>query len=95
MALKRLDEEFELKPGTQLLPYMKRLLPSLEGRFQDSEEERKTFDMAVEDMRAVALQRTAARMSFSGNNNSSENFKVSRSAIVLLSYSVDLSAMLS
>ena len=25
MALKRLDEEFELKPGTQLLPYMKRL----------------------------------------------------------------------
>lgn len=57
MALKRLDEEFDLKPGTQLLPYMKRLLPSLEGRFQSLEAERKTFDMAVEDMRAVALQR--------------------------------------
>jgi hypothetical protein len=57
MALKRLDEEFELKPGTQLLPYMKRLLPSLEGRFQSLETERKTFDMAVEDMRAVALTR--------------------------------------
>jgi hypothetical protein len=57
MALKRLDEEFELKPGTQLLPYMKRLLPSLEGRFQSLESERKTYDMAVEDMRAIALKR--------------------------------------
>lgn len=57
MALKRLDEEFDLKPGTQLLPYMQRLLPSLEGRFQALESERKTFDMAVTDMQAVALKR--------------------------------------
>lgn len=57
MALKRLDEEFDLKPGTQLLPYMKRLLPSLEGRFQTLETERKTVDTAIEEMRAVALQR--------------------------------------
>ena len=57
MALKRLDEEFDLRPGTQLLPYMKRLLPSLEGRFQSLETERKAVDVAIEDMRAVALQR--------------------------------------
>ena len=57
MALKRLDEEFDLKPGTQLLPYMKRLLPSLEGRFQNLEAERKTIDQAIGEMRAVALQR--------------------------------------
>ena len=57
MALKRLDEEFDLKPGTQLLPYMKRLLPSLEGRFQALETEQKTVDEAIGDMRAVALQR--------------------------------------
>lgn len=57
MALKRLDEEFELKPGTQLLPYMKRLLPSLEGRFQSLENERKAYEDVVEDLRAVALNR--------------------------------------
>ena len=57
MALKRLDEEFELKPGTQLLPYMKRLLPSLEGRFQSLEGERATFEDTLDDVRSVALTR--------------------------------------
>ena len=57
MALKRLDEEFDLKPGTQLLPYMRRLLPSLEGRFQALETERKSYELAVAEVRAVALQR--------------------------------------
>jgi hypothetical protein len=57
MALKRLDEEFELKPGTQLLPYMKRLLPSLEGRFQAIEAEGATIESTIEDVRAVALAR--------------------------------------
>jgi hypothetical protein len=57
MALKRLDEEFELKPGTQLLPYMKRLLPSLEGRFQDLEETATIYAKVIEDIRAAALLR--------------------------------------
>jgi hypothetical protein len=57
MALKRLDEEFELKPGTQLLPYMKRLLPSLEGRFQDLEETATIYASVMEDIRASALAR--------------------------------------
>jgi hypothetical protein len=57
MALKRLDEEFELKPGTQLLPYMKRLLPSLEGRFQDLEETATIYAKVIEDIRAAALMR--------------------------------------
>jgi len=57
MALKRLDEEFELKPGTQLLPYMKRLLPSLEGRFQSIEGAQETVEGTIEDVRAVALKR--------------------------------------
>jgi hypothetical protein len=57
MALKRLDEEFELKPGTQLLPYMKRLLPSLEGRFQSIEADRETYEEAIEELRGVALLR--------------------------------------
>jgi hypothetical protein len=57
MALKRLDEEFELKAGTQLLPYMKRLLPSLEGRFQDLESTAKSLEGFLGDIRAVALMR--------------------------------------
>jgi len=57
MALKRLDEEFELKPGTQLLPYMKRLLPSLEGRFQDLEATQDLLAGVNEDIRAAALLR--------------------------------------
>jgi hypothetical protein len=57
MALKRLDEEFELKPGTQLLPYMKRLLPSLEGRFQDIEKEQDIVAALTEEIRAAALLR--------------------------------------
>ena len=57
MALKRLDEEFELKPGTQLLPYMKRLLPSLEGRFQDLEETQDFLAGINEEIRAAALMR--------------------------------------
>ena len=57
MALKRLDEEFELKPGTQLLPYMKRLLPSLEGRFQDLEGTQDMLAAVNEDIRAAALLR--------------------------------------
>jgi len=57
MALKRLDEEFELKPGTQLLPYMKRLLPSLEARFQDLEEVDRALKRIGEDIRAAALLR--------------------------------------
>ena len=57
MALKRLDEEFELKPGTQLLPYMKRLLPSLEARFQDLEEVDRALKNIGEDIRAAALLR--------------------------------------
>jgi hypothetical protein len=57
MALKRLDEEFELKPGTQLLPYMKRLLPSLEGRFQDLESTAKSLEGFLGDIRAAALIR--------------------------------------
>jgi hypothetical protein len=57
MALKRLDEEFELKPGTQLLPYMKRLLPSLEGRFQNLESTQGILAGINEDIRAAALLR--------------------------------------
>jgi hypothetical protein len=57
MALKRLDEEFELKPGTQLLPYMKRLLPSLEGRFQDLEATQELLAGLNEEIRAAALLR--------------------------------------
>jgi hypothetical protein len=57
MALKRLDEEFELKPGTQLLPYMKRLLPSLEGRFQDLEATQTFLAGINEEIRAAALLR--------------------------------------
>jgi hypothetical protein len=57
MALKRLDEEFELKPGTQLLPYMKRLLPSLEARFQDLEEVDRMLKGVADDIRAAALLR--------------------------------------
>jgi len=57
MALKRLDEEFELKPGTQLLPYMRRLLPSLEGRFQVLETEQDIVKQLTEDIRAAALSR--------------------------------------
>jgi len=57
MALKRLDEEFELKPGTQLLPYMKRLLPSLEGRFQEIESDQDVLAKVGEDIRAAALLR--------------------------------------
>jgi hypothetical protein len=57
MALKRLDEEFDLKPGTQLLPYMKRLLPSLEGRFQELEDTAQVYLRVVEDIRAAALLR--------------------------------------
>lgn len=57
MALKRLDEEFELRAGTQLLPYMKRLLPSLEGRFQDLEETATIYQRVLEDIRAAALLR--------------------------------------
>jgi len=57
MALKRLDEEFELKPGTQLLPYMKRLLPSLEGRFQNLESTQDLLAGVNEDIRAAALLR--------------------------------------
>jgi hypothetical protein len=57
MALKRLDEEFELKAGTQLLPYMKRLLPSLEGRFQDLEATQALLAGLNEEIRAAALLR--------------------------------------
>jgi hypothetical protein len=57
MALKRLDEEFELKPGTQLLPYMKRLLPSLEGRFQNLESTQDILAGVNEEIRAAALLR--------------------------------------
>lgn len=57
MALKRLDEEFELKPGTQLLPYMKRLLPSLEGRFQNLEGTQELLAGVNEEIRAAALLR--------------------------------------
>ena len=57
MALKRLDEEFELKPGTQLLPYMKRLLPSLEGRFQELETQQDIVQQLTEEIRAAALMR--------------------------------------
>jgi len=57
MALKRLDEEFELKPGTQLLPYMKRLLPSLEGRFQTIETQQDIVQQLTEEIRAAALMR--------------------------------------
>lgn len=57
MALKRLDEEFELKPGTQLLPYMKRLLPSLEGRFQDLESTQEALGALTAEIRAAALLR--------------------------------------
>jgi hypothetical protein len=57
MALKRLDEEFDLKPGTQLLPYMKRLLPSLEGRFQEIESDQDILAKVGEDIRAAALLR--------------------------------------
>jgi len=57
MALKRLDEEFELKPGTQLLPYMRRLLPSLEGRFQEIESDQDTVNKLAEEIRAAALLR--------------------------------------
>jgi len=57
MALKRLDEEFELKPGTQLLPYMKRLLPSLEGRFQELESANDLISQVTEEIRAAALLR--------------------------------------
>jgi hypothetical protein len=57
MALKRLDEEFDLKPGTQLLPYMKRLLPSLEGRFQNLESTQGILAGINEEIRAAALLR--------------------------------------
>ena len=57
MALKRLDEEFQLKPGTQLLPYMKRLLPSLEGRFQNLEATQDILAGVNEEIRAAALLR--------------------------------------
>ena len=57
MALKRLDEEFELKPGTQLLPYMKRLLPSLEGRFQSVELTAKQYSELIDYIRAAAVLR--------------------------------------
>jgi len=57
MALKRLDEEFELKPGTQLLPYMKRLLPSLEARFQDLEGVDRELQAIADEIRAAALLR--------------------------------------
>lgn len=57
MALKRLDEEFELKPGTQLLPYMKRLLPSLEGRFQSVEATAKQYSELIDYIRAAAVLR--------------------------------------
>ena len=57
MALKQLDEEFELKPGTQLLPYMKRLLPSLEGRFQSLEATADAYSVVMEEIRASALMR--------------------------------------
>ena len=57
MALKQLDEEFELKPGTQLLPYMQRLLPSLEGRFQSLEATADAYSVVMEEIRASALMR--------------------------------------
>jgi len=57
MALKRLDEEFDLKPGTQLLPYMQRLLPSLEGRFQEIEADQDVVNKLAEEIRAAALLR--------------------------------------
>ena len=44
-----------LKPGTQLLPYMKRLLPSLEGRFQAVESEQDIVNELAEEIRAAAL----------------------------------------
>lgn len=57
MALQRLDEQFDLKPGTQLLPYMQRLLPALEGRFQALEKERTTYDQVIQNVTDVALKR--------------------------------------
>jgi hypothetical protein len=57
MALKRLDEEFDLRPGTQLLPYMKRLLPSLEARFQSVEATAKEYAALIEYIRAAAILR--------------------------------------
>jgi hypothetical protein len=57
MALKRLDEEFDLKAGTQLLPYMKRLLPSLEGRFQEIEADQDVVNKLAAEIRAAALMR--------------------------------------
>ena len=57
MALKRLDEEFDLKAGTQLLPYMRRLLPSLESRFQGLEATALIYAKVMEDIRAAALMR--------------------------------------
>ena len=57
MALKRLDEEFDLRPGTQLLPYMKRLLPSLEARFQSVEATAKQYSELIEYIRAAAVLR--------------------------------------
>lgn len=57
MALKRLDEEFDLKPGTQLLPYMKRLLPTLENRFQDLEATDDTLQALADDIRKAAVSR--------------------------------------
>ena len=57
MALKRLDEEFELKPGTQLLPYMKRLLPSLEGRFQSVEATAQQYSELIDYIREAAVLR--------------------------------------
>jgi hypothetical protein len=57
MALKRLDEEFDLKAGTQLLPYMKRLLPSLEARFQSVEATAKQYSELIEYIRAAAVLR--------------------------------------
>ena len=57
MALKRLDEEFDLKAGTQLLPYMRRLLPSLEARFQSVEATAKQYSELIEYIRAAAVLR--------------------------------------
>jgi signal peptidase I len=57
MALKRLDEEFLLKPGTQLLPYMRRLLPSLEARFQGLEAAADYYEEVTKEIRDAALLR--------------------------------------
>jgi len=57
MALKRLDEEFLLKPGTQLLPYMRRLLPALEARFQVVEGTAEQYSHIMDEIRASALMR--------------------------------------